>query len=81
MAWIETIPPEDADGLLREEYERAVRRAGRVYNVLRLSSLDPPVLARWVDLYLAVMYGPSPLSRAEREMVAVAVSQENGCRY
>lgn len=81
MAWIRTIEPEDADGPLREEYDRAFQRAGYVANVLKISSLAPETLRRWVDLYLEVMYGPSSLSRAERELAAVVVSQVNACHY
>lgn len=81
MAWIHTIDPDDAEGALREEYDEARRRAGRVAHVLRLSSLHPAVLNRWVELYKEVMFGPSPLTRSERELVATVVSAENGCHY
>ncbi|HLU48156.1 MAG TPA: carboxymuconolactone decarboxylase family protein [Planctomycetota bacterium] len=81
MAWVRTIRPEDADGPLREEYERALRRAGRVAPILRISSLHPKALSLWIDLYLEVMHGPSPLTRRERELVAVVVSATNGCHY
>ena len=33
------------------------------------------------DLYRHLMAGPSPLSRVQREMIAVAVSVENDCFY
>ncbi len=81
MAWIETIGPKQAQGELRELYDEAVRRSGRVFNVVRLSSLNSPVLSAWIEIYQRVMFGPSPLSRAEREMVAVVVSHENSCHY
>jgi len=81
MAWIETIEPDDATGRLREEYERASRRAGRVAGVLKISSLAPDILGRWVDVYLAVMFGPSSLTRVERELAAVVVSHANDCHY
>lgn len=81
MAWIHTIDPEDAEGPLREEYDAARHRCGRVAQVLRLSSLNPGSLRRWVELYKHVMFGPSPLSRAERELVATVVSAENDCHY
>jgi uncharacterized peroxidase-related enzyme len=32
-------------------------------------------------MYIAAMHRDSPLSRAEREVVAVVVSRLNGCRY
>jgi alkylhydroperoxidase family enzyme len=32
-------------------------------------------------LYGALMHGRSPLTRAQREMIAVVVSRTNGCHY
>ena len=82
MAWIETIAPEAATGLLRRLYDQAVRRAGKVWNVLRLQSLRPETLRASTDLYLEVMHSPRcPLTRAQREMIATSVSRENGCHY
>jgi len=81
MAWIRTIAPEEADGPLKEEYDRAVARAGRVFGILRLQSLHPAALKASIGLYLATMYGQSPLSRGRREMLAVVVSRTNGCHY
>ncbi len=81
MAWIESIPPEVAEGALKKEYDEAITRSGAVANVVSLSSLNPGVLSAWVGVYKAVMYGPSPLERYERELVATVVSQENECRY
>jgi len=34
-----------------------------------------------MDLYAASMFGESPLTRAEREMLAVVVSARNACNY
>jgi uncharacterized peroxidase-related enzyme len=34
-----------------------------------------------MDLYISVMFGKSPLSRAQREMIAVVVSSANQCDY
>jgi alkylhydroperoxidase family enzyme len=82
MAWIQTIAPESARGLLGKVYRSAVERAGKVFNVLRLQSLRPQVLQASTELYLEVMHSPSsPLSRARREMIAVAVSRANDCEY
>ena len=81
MAWIETISPEEAGGPLKKEYDEAVARSGGVANVVRLSSLNPGALSAWLGVYKAVMHGPSPLERYERELVATVVSQENECHY
>jgi alkylhydroperoxidase family enzyme len=32
-------------------------------------------------LYGSIMFGPSPLSRAQREMIAVVTSTVNDCHY
>lgn len=32
-------------------------------------------------LYRTIMFGPSPLTRLERELVATVVSEANGCHY
>jgi uncharacterized peroxidase-related enzyme len=81
VAWIKMIEPEEATGKLKEEYDRAVQRAGRAFNILKVQSLNPPVLHASMEMYLAAMYGPSGLSRAEREMLATVVSWANDCFY
>lgn len=81
MAWIRTIEPDEATGLLKREYDAAIKRAGKVYNVVKLFSLNPPALRSTIALYGAVMFGRSELSRAEREMIATAVSRANLCHY
>ena len=81
MAYIRTVAPEDATGGLRREYEQAVRRAGKVWNILRIMSPNPGTLRASMGLYQRIMHGPSPLSRAQREMLAVVVSKANDCHY
>ncbi len=82
MAWIRTVDPAAASGLLRRLYEAALRRAGRVYNIIRIQSPRPRVLRASTQLYLEVMHSTdSGLSRAQREMIATAVSRLNGCFY
>jgi alkylhydroperoxidase family enzyme len=81
MAYLEMIEPEEASGLLQAEYDAAIKRAGKVFNILKVQSLNASVLRAGMQLYLATMYGPSGLSRAEREMLATVVSQVNDCFY
>lgn len=81
MAWIKTVELEDASGELKNEYMRAVSRAGKVFNILKIQSLNPEALHASMGLYLATMHGPSGLSRAERELMAVVVSRANNCFY
>lgn len=81
MAFIETVGPDEAEGPLRGIYEQAVRRAGRVFNILRIQSRNPAALDASMRMYVAIMHGPSPLSRVEREAIAVTVSRVNECFY
>lgn len=81
MAWIKTISEEEATGALAGEYKDAVGRAGRVYEILKVQSLRPEYVSAFIELYRRTMLGPSGLSRAQREMLAVVVSATNRCHY
>lgn len=81
VAWIRTVPPEEATGRLKRIYEASEKRAGGVAHVLRVQSLTPGALDAGVRLYQALMLEPGPLSRADRELIATAVSQSNDCFY
>jgi alkylhydroperoxidase family enzyme len=81
MSWIRTVPPEEADGLLGRIFADAMKRAGRIYHIVRAMSLWPRVLRASMGLYGELMSGPAPLSKRRREMIAVVVSKANGCHY
>ena len=81
MAWIRTVPPEEATGPLKTIFDESVTRAGRIYEIVHLQSLNPGVLKAALGMYMAVMYAPSPLSRRRREMIATVVSSINRCHY
>jgi alkylhydroperoxidase family enzyme len=81
MAWIQVIPPGEASGDLAAHYSRMCEPDGSVDNILTVHSLNPRSLLAHYDLYKVCMYGPSDLSRAQREMVAVVVSVINHCDY
>lgn len=81
MPWIRQIPLESATGQLKEEFDKAIRRAGRLWHIVHVMSLNPPVLKTSIELYLAIMYGPSPLTRVQRELLATVVSAELECHY
>jgi len=50
-------------------------------HILRIHALDPPSLEHHFHLYEHAMRGGSPLSRVQREMIAVVVSAANDCFY
>ena len=81
MAYIKLIDESEATGLLKREYESALRRAGRVFNILKTMSPNAETLRSSTRFYMQIMFGKSPLSRAQREMLACVVSRANGCCY
>ena len=81
-AWIDVIPEQDAEGLLRELYEKEWDKQHHlVDNILKVHSLHPETLRAHIDLYRTVMYGRSAITRAEREMIGVTISAINQCHY
>lgn len=81
MPWIEQIPIENATGYLKKQFDAAIKRANRVWHIIHIMSLNPRTLKTSVDFYGAVMFGDSPLSRVQREMLATVVSAELDCYY
>jgi hypothetical protein len=81
MPWINQIPIEDATGLLKRQFDAALKRAGRVWNIVHIMSINPLIMKDSIRLYQTSMMGESPLSRAQREMLAVVVSCVNNCHY
>jgi alkylhydroperoxidase family enzyme len=81
VAHLRLTDEHEASGVLKEEYEAAVGRAGKVFNIVKAMSLRPSVLRRSIELYKGIMFGTSGLSRQERELLATVVSRENDCHY
>lgn len=50
-------------------------------NIVRIHGVHPETIRLHYDLYRELMRGPGPLTRIQRELLAVAVSASNGCRY
>ena len=44
MAFIKLFKFEESSGLLKKEYEKGMRRAGRIWNVLTIQSQTPEIL-------------------------------------
>lgn len=81
MPFIPATPPQDATGSLKEEYARIEKERGAVGTIFRVTGAHPGVTGLHLDLYKEVVYGDSPLSRRERELVATVVSRANECAY
>jgi len=81
MPYIETISLENAVGLVKRELEKALKRAGRIWHIVHIMSQNGRVMKESMELYGAIMHSDSPLSRPQREMLAVVVSKINHCVY
>ena len=81
MPYINIVSLERATGLLKKQYEAALARAGRIWGIVSIMSPNARAMKVSLDFYKTLMYGPSPLSRGRREMLAVVVSATNHCVY
>jgi alkylhydroperoxidase family enzyme len=50
-------------------------------NIVRIHGVHSRIMRQHYELYAELMRGAGPLSRIQREMIAVAVSSANRCRY
>jgi uncharacterized peroxidase-related enzyme len=81
MAYIKLVSDGEATGRLKEIFDAAIARAGKVYGIVRTMSPNPAVLEASMGVYMQIMKGPSGLSRRERELLAVVTSRANDCFY
>lgn len=81
LAHIPYVPYDEAQGTLADLYRRYGGPEMNVDHIIRIHSLNPPSMEHHVKLYAHLMRGPSPLTRVQREMIAVAVSAVNECFY
>ena len=81
MPWITQIPIAEATGLLKKQFDAALKRAGRVWHIVHIMSLNPEAMRTSISFYGTIMMGESPLTRVQREMLATVVSAELHCYY
>lgn len=72
----------DLDTDLQKYFRICEEKLGLIPNVLRAYAYKPNRLRRFIDMYNEIMLSEdSPLSKLEREMIAVTVSSCNRCFY
>ena len=81
MAFIKLFKFKDSTGLLKKEYEKGFRRAGRIWNILTIQSQTPEILKNSMNLYSSTMFSNSNISRFDSELLAVVTSISNECEY
>ena len=72
MAFIRYVPEEEIP-----ESDRVADRD----NIIRIHGVHSRTMKCHYELYKELMRGRSPLTRAQREMIAVVVSVANECHY
>ncbi|MDE0655493.1 MAG: hypothetical protein OXH58_02885, partial [Acidimicrobiaceae bacterium] len=78
MAWIDTVPWDDASGALRDAYDWQAAKLGEPAEFTMLGSLYPPIVEERLRLYRAVEHCPSQLTAIERQSAALVTSRLNG---
>lgn len=80
-AWIDVVPPDEATGLLAEQYARQVDAIGHVTALTQAGSLYPDLVKARLDLYAVVDATPSGVPEHVRRGVALLTSVLNGCWF
>ena len=78
--WIKHIPPDQATGKLKKQYDRTPTD-GTVDHIIQAHSPLPHAMDALLSFYKGVMHGQNDLPYVEREIIAVVVSVLNQCRY
>ena len=81
MPYIRQVPVSEATGLLRRLFDEALARAGRVWRIVHVMSVNPRAMDASMKFYGALMFGSSPLTRVQRELLATVASRANDCFY
>jgi uncharacterized peroxidase-related enzyme len=77
QAWVDTVAPEEADGLLKEAYDWQSRRLGEPTEYTQLGSLHPELVYERLRLYKVVDQLESGLTETEKHAVVYVTSVAN----
>jgi len=78
MTFIKTIPVEQAEGQLQDQYQAALKSMGYVPNYIKAFSLRPEVYDAWSKLISAVRSG---MRLRRYELVTFATAMALKCTY
>jgi hypothetical protein len=95
MVWIRIIPEHEAEGELKEVYQkireqrrgekinqdREASASGHLVSPPMLHSLNPKAMWHTAELMWEIMRGESRLTTAQREMIATVTSAALHCRF
>jgi uncharacterized peroxidase-related enzyme len=77
QAWVTTVAPEEADGLLKEAYDWQAQRLGEPTEYTQLGSLHPELVYERLRLYKVIDQLPSGLTDTEKNAVVYVTSVLN----
>jgi len=81
-AWVRTTPNDDGDEAQWKAYEQVIDpHTGEPAHIIGVQIGNPQAMLDHVALYRTLMFKASPLSRRQREMIALVVSTANDCVY
>lgn len=72
MAHIEFVPPDEID---------PADRVNDDDHIIQVHSIHSRVMKLHYELYLELMHKSGPLSKYQKELIAVSVSAANSCHY
>jgi uncharacterized peroxidase-related enzyme len=77
QAWVTTVAPEEADGLLKEAYDWQAQRLGEPTEYTQLGSLQPELVYERLRLYKVIDQLESGLTDTEKHAVVYVTSVLN----
>lgn len=81
MAFIKYISFDNASPELQALYIKFGGPDKVPANIVRIAGPNPKAMESHINFYRSIMFNKSPLSRQQREMIAVVVSALNKCHY
>jgi hypothetical protein len=78
MTFIKTVPQEQAEGLVQDQYQAALKNNGYVPNYVKAFSLHPEVYDAWTKLIGAIR---SKMRLRRYELVTFASAMALECTY
>lgn len=81
FTWLEMKGEAVEDEGMQKLFAKAKEVLGFVPNVFLGYTIRPTHFRPWFNHFREIMQGESELTEAEREMICLAVSSENGCLY
>ncbi len=81
MPWIKTVPAEDAQDDLKDVFAHFKIERGRMFTPFEPITLNGPAVRVVDELNRVLRFGPSDITRVQRELIAAYVSALNDCTF